>query len=575
MAVAQQPRQPKLAHVNMMTDTVIANLTPEALRSIMRSLLAVQPDLTPAFESSTRDYLHSTKPPSLPSNSSTLTSWDPSSTNAQFSATQARIRCMVGCGLCYQSLPLLRDCVEYTRSIKCGTGKKSCIGDGEFDWNKMIATLDADIVQAATAVQKTLAAETGARELSADESLLVKGLYESIISCRQNHMLNTNNGHLPFERGLMALASLLGYLPVESQSKKQKTLPVPLTSKETFLIGVRQVPRIFSGLWQLSSPAWGSATTQSMNEQFEKTVRNGLTAFDMADHYGDAEIIFGRFRASYPHADELFTATKYCVFHPIKVSREVIQANVTERCQRLQASKIDLLQFHWQFYDDQNYINALRFLQEDDRVENLGLCNFDTEHLLRVLKSGVSIQSNQVQFSLIDCRPTIKMGQVCEEHGIKLLTYGTLCGGFLAERWLGKSEPGLYDDEITPSQRKVSSTTSTLYRRRADSVKYYSMIQCWGSWDLYQELLRTLKTIAIKHNVSISNVATRWVLDFPYVGAVIVGARMGVSEHVDENLASFGWSLDQADRQAIEAILERSGKSQMFETMGDCGGEYR
>lgn len=105
--------------------------------------------------------------------------------------------------------------------------------------------------------------------------------------------------------------------------------------------------------------------------------------------------------------------------------------------------------------------------------------------------------------------------------------------------------------------------------------KYYSMIQCWGGWDLFQELLRTLKTIAVKHGVSISNVATRWVLDFPYVGAVIVGARMGVSEHVDENLASFGWSLDDTDRQSIELILERSRKAEVFESMGDCGGEYR
>jgi aryl-alcohol dehydrogenase-like predicted oxidoreductase len=57
---------------------------------------------------------------------------------------------------------------------------------------------------------------------------------------------------------------------------------------------------------------------------------------------------------------------------------------------------------------------------------------------------------------------------------------------------------------------------------------------------LFQELLQVLSTIATRRGVSISNVATGWVLDFPYVGAVIVGCRMGVSDHSNENLAYFG-----------------------------------
>lgn len=101
------------------------------------------------------------------------------------------------------------------------------------------------------------------------------------------------------------------------------------------------------------------------------------------------------------------------------------------------------------------------------------------------------------------------------------------------------------------------------------------MICSWGGWTLFQELLHTLKRIAVDHGVSISNVATRWVLDFPYVGAVIVGVRMGVSEHAAENLASFGWKLNQQDKDSIEEVLKRSRRLEMLESMGDCGGEYR
>jgi aryl-alcohol dehydrogenase-like predicted oxidoreductase len=101
------------------------------------------------------------------------------------------------------------------------------------------------------------------------------------------------------------------------------------------------------------------------------------------------------------------------------------------------------------------------------------------------------------------------------------------------------------------------------------------MIRSWGGWELFQDLLQVLKNVATKHGVSVSNVATRWVLDFPYVGAVIVGARMGISEHTDENLASLGWTLQGEDREAIEEVLKKSRRLDMFEAMGDCGGEYR
>jgi hypothetical protein len=57
----------------------------------------------------------------------------------------------------------------------------------------------------------------------------------------------------------------------------------------------------------------------------------------------------GQFLASYPFREDIFAATKYCVFHPMTVTREAVRSNVAERCRRLQTQRIDLLQFHWQF----------------------------------------------------------------------------------------------------------------------------------------------------------------------------------------------------------------------------------
>jgi aryl-alcohol dehydrogenase-like predicted oxidoreductase len=101
------------------------------------------------------------------------------------------------------------------------------------------------------------------------------------------------------------------------------------------------------------------------------------------------------------------------------------------------------------------------------------------------------------------------------------------------------------------------------------------MITIWGGWELLQQLLSVLSSIGKKYSASISNVATRWVLDHDYVGAVIIGARMGISEHVEENVKVFSFKLDEEDKLAIKAILDQSRAAEVFEAMGDCGAEYR
>ncbi|KAK8857055.1 NADP-dependent oxidoreductase domain-containing protein [Apiospora arundinis] len=546
MASSVQPRV-KAAHVNMMTDTIIKNLPADGLRVIVRSILAAHPEITGSFEAETQKYIEETALPAVSrAGSRADMQW--------LESTRSTIRCMVGCGLCYQALPLAGELARNALGLSLEGS------EDEKSWtSNSLPSMDGDIVQAATAVQKTLMTPSGVRNPTEDELQLIRDLHNVLIDGQQ--AATQASIEYPYSRALAATSSLLG-LPIGENRDQTVELgeigEAPLSPLETFALSGRKLPRVFSGLWQLSSPAWGSAPTSKILSQFVTHVRSGFTVFDMADHYGDAELIFGRFRSAYPHKESLFAATKYCVFHPLTVTREAVQANVTERCQRLQTQRIDLLQFHWQLYHDPQYLDALRYLAEDDRVGSLGLCNFDTEHMEKVIQTGVTICSNQVQFSLIDSRPTIRMGELCQKHDIKLLTYGTLCGGFLAEKWLGVTEPDLYDESITPSQRK-----------------YHGMIRSWGDWISFQELLKTLKAIGTKHKVSISNVATRWVLDFPYVGAVIVGARMGISEHTEENMASLGWSLDDEDREAVERLLQKSRRHEMFEAMGDCGGEYR
>jgi aryl-alcohol dehydrogenase-like predicted oxidoreductase len=219
---------------------------------------------------------------------------------------------------------------------------------------------------------------------------------------------------------------------------------------------------------------------------------------------------------------------------------------------------LDLLQFHWWDYDDPGYLDALEHLadlQSEGKIRHLALTNFDTEHLKIIADHGIRIVSNQVQFSLVDQRPEIAMIPFCREHGITLLTYGTVCGGLLSEKYLGHPEP-----------RGAALNTVSL-------EKYKMMIDSWGGWPLFQELLATLKLIADKHKVSIANVGVRYILDRPAVAGVIVGTRLGIAEHRAESARTFTFMLDTEDRSQIETVLKKS--RDLYKQIGDCGDEYR
>lgn len=286
MAVAEPLSKAQAAHVNMMTDTIIANLPPAALRSIVRAVLASYPKFTAAFEEETRNHLSLTTPTT---EISVVTKGK--LVRDEFSLLQSRIRCMLGCGLCYYSLPLLGRIVDESKNINGNT-------DGIYDDMNLIASIDGDIVQAVTAVQKTLAVSTGARELSDDEMALLDTLYESLTASRT--YFDSSEYDFPFQRGLVAISSLLGRtLPLSAAKSTNGTKTVndtfllaPREVKETFILGEIKLPRIFCGLWQLSSPAWGSAPATKIMTGFARYVQRGLGAFDMADHYGDAEIMF-------------------------------------------------------------------------------------------------------------------------------------------------------------------------------------------------------------------------------------------------------------------------------------------
>ena len=326
-------------------------------------------------------------------------------------------------------------------------------------------------------------------------------------------------------------------------------------SKYTELAPGLTISRALTGLWQIADLERDGTKVNPVEaaRHMKAYLDAGFTTFDMADHYGSAEEITGVFRQTYG-SDAAQFFTKW-VPSPGKITASQVREAVETALTRMKTDQIDLMQFHaWQ-YAHPSWVDCLFWLQElknEGLIRHLGLTNFDTAHLQVVVNSGIEVVSNQVCYSLLDQRAAGEMTQLCLKHGVKLLAFGTVGGGFLSEKWLGKPEPVL-SESLTWSQ-----------------MKYKRFIDAAGGWERFQNLLRTLQPIAQKHGVGIATLASHYMLLQPAVAGVIIGARLGKSEHITENQQLFSIQLDEADRASIQTAL-----SNLQKIPGDCGDEYR
>ncbi|MCC8128111.1 MAG: aldo/keto reductase [Clostridiales bacterium] len=304
--------------------------------------------------------------------------------------------------------------------------------------------------------------------------------------------------------------------------------------------------RVINGCWQLSAEhcLQGHLDIRDALRGFHMLVEQGFTTFDCADIYTGVEEIIGEFvlelkRDGNYREEDIQVHTK---FVPDKAVLPVINREYTERIvdrslKRMHRERLDLIQFHWWDFEVPGMMDTvfdLVRLQEKGKIRNIGMCNMDTERLKMMVDAGIPVVSNQAQYSMFDRRPERTLLDYSAEHGIFTFCYGTLAGGFLDERYMGK----VYEAPETRSQ-----------------VKYMQIIEDSLGWDGLQKLLVVLKEIADRHEVTIANVATQYILRQKSVGAVMVGTRN--SRHVASNVRTLQFDLMDDDMQAIRSFLEQ------------------
>lgn len=338
-----------------------------------------------------------------------------------------------------------------------------------------------------------------------------------------------------------------------------------MTVETTELRPGHPMSRILKGGWQLAGDHGEVVPAQAIADM-EAFLDAGITTFDCADIYKGVEEMIGTFIADVRNrrgsevADRVVVHTKLVpdLGRLTDIRPEEIEAIVDRSLTRLRIERLPLVQFYWWDMALGNAIEALDVLkdcQKKGKIATLGTTNWDAPVMDRFIDAGYDIASAQVQYSLLDRRAAGGFSDWGARRGVQILCYGVLAGGFLTDSWLGKADPGFQ------------------FQNRS-LIKYRLIIDEFGPWELFQALLTTLRAIADRHGVALASVATRWVLDQPQVAGAIVGARY--ARHLPQTLEAFRFTLDAADRAAIDAVLAQAKgpNGPVFGLEGDRTGRH-
>jgi aryl-alcohol dehydrogenase-like predicted oxidoreductase len=247
---------------------------------------------------------------------------------------------------------------------------------------------------------------------------------------------------------------------------------------------------------------WGPQDEREGVSAIRRALELGANWIDTAPFYGwgRAEEIVARAIAG--RRDDVLLFTKCGTFPDESGSRmdlrpESVRADVEASLRRLRTDRLDLVQFH--DVDESTPIEEswgeLHRLIAEGKVLHGGISNHPAEDVERALAVG-PVAALQYQYSLLYRSHERDIVPLAERHGIGLLTWSSLAGGFLSD--------GFELDALDPDD----------FRRRHPFAQLDR-----------GPLLTTLRTIGERHGRTAAQVALAWLLHRPAVAGVIVGIR--------------------------------------------------
>ena len=256
----------------------------------------------------------------------------------------------------------------------------------------------------------------------------------------------------------------------------------------------------------------------------------GINFFDTADVYsgGESEEILGR--ALGPRRREVILATKVRsrmsdAPNDVGLSRHHILNSVDASLRRLGTDWIDLYQLHtWDALTPiEVTLRALDDCVRWGKVRYIGASNFAGWQLMKSLavseRAGLErFVTLQPLYNLMIRDSENELVPLCLEHGLGILPWSPLAGGFLSGKFRRGERP-------PAGARRTLATEQFL---KFDTERGLDVVEA-------------LDDIASRHDGTVPQAAVNWLLGRPGVSAVILGAR--TEAQLEDLLGAVKWSL--------------------------------
>jgi aryl-alcohol dehydrogenase-like predicted oxidoreductase len=312
------------------------------------------------------------------------------------------------------------------------------------------------------------------------------------------------------------------------------------------------ITRLGFGSWAIGgggwSFGWGPQDDADSLATMRHAIEMGINWIDTAAVYGlgHSEELVGRLLRDLPRAQRPFIFTKCGLVwderEPMKPPARVLKPDSIRReCEaslrRLGVERIDLYQFHWPDETatlvEDSWAVMLKLIEEG-KIRAAGVSNFGVD-LLDRCEAIRHVDSLQPPFSLINRAAAEKEIPWCAKHGAGVICYSPMHSGLLTDSFTAERAASLAEDD---------------WRRRAPEFQQPNLRRNLAMRD-------ALRSIAKRHETSVSSVAIAWTLAWPGVSGAIVGAR--TPRQVDGWIGAAAIVLSQPDLDEIASAIERTG----------------
>lgn len=300
-----------------------------------------------------------------------------------------------------------------------------------------------------------------------------------------------------------------------------------------------KVSRFCMGGCPMGGYGWGDVQEQELIDAVHTALDNGVTFFDTAETYGlgQSELTLGKALGN--RRKDVVISDKFGVHAKAGQptfydnSREYIIEACEGSLQRLGTDYIDVYTVHYR--DGKTplaeVVDTLEYLKKQGKVRYFALSNVgkDDEKELAELKG--KFVSFQDEYSLACRKNEDTMIELSEEYNLTPLTWGSLGQGILT---------GKYNLENTKFGTDDRRSRDIYVNFHGEKLKKNL------------EIVEVMKEIAAEHNVSVSSVAIRFILDYIKDSAVLCGVKRPAQ--LLGNIEAFGWNLTEEEIKVLDEV---------------------